>query len=132
MFWVYYFSLSRPGCQYPLINYLVQQLELNFNTVIWQIQRFVSKLCMISEMDWQISNLWKKKNQKLITVRLFDRKIHTIDMLLLFLGPVQKFCLKIVKELKDTKIESCQNCQNWKLSKLTIAKVIKNWKSLSW
>ena len=49
---------------------------------------------------------------KVFLISFFDRKIHTIDMLLLFLGPVQKFCLKIVKELKNTKIESCQNCQN--------------------
>ena len=46
----------------------------------------------------------------------FDRKIHTIDMLLLLflLDPIQKFCLKIAKT---------KNCQNCKLLELKDAKL---------
>ena len=55
---------------------------------------------------------------------VFDCKIHTIILLLLFfLEPIQKLCLKIAK---------IENCQNWhcKLPKLKIAKIAscQSWK----
>jgi hypothetical protein len=62
---------------------------------------------------------------------LFDRKIHTIDMLFLFLlEPIQKFCLKIAKiehcqnwNLLELKIAKIESWQNWKLPKLEIAEI---------
>ena len=65
-------------------------------------------------------NVWKWESD------IFDRKIHTIDMLLLFvlLQPIQKICLKIAK---------IDNCQNWKLLELKVAKIesTQNWKLLN-
>ena len=55
--------------------------------------------------------------------RIFDRKIHTIDMLLLlFLDRIQHVAWKQPK-LRIVRIESYQNlsCQNWKLLKLKVA-----------
>ena len=54
---------------------------------------------------------------KIESLTIFDRKIHTFDMLLMFLlEPIQKFCLKIAKT---------ENCQTWKLLDLKAAKIVK-------